>query len=152
MVQQSQQFLRGEFDWLRRGYSVTVECPILMMKGMSSSIRGAGMYHTTIGTHENASFFAKSAGQEAKYGLFYAYRVGGPPTYIENLCISGPAGYQSGLHNLVGIRMENTNGFYFQSCWFTSFEAGCAQPLPGVPGIQLTEPQWCRMLCAGSGS
>ena len=103
-----------------------------MMKGMSSSIRGAGMYHTTIGTHENASFFAKSAGQEAKYGLFYAYRVGGPPTYIENLCISGPAGYQSGLHNLVGIRMENTNGFYFQSCWFTSFEAGCAQPLPGV--------------------
>jgi len=123
----------------------------MMMKGMSSSIRGAGMYHTTIvrcplsrctapiissfdgscawvfsqGSHENASFYAESAGQHAKYSLLYAYRVGGPPTYIEDLCISGPSNYQASFHNLVGIRMENTNGFYFKGVWFTAYEAGC---------------------------
>ena len=77
------------------------------------------------GSHENASFFAESAGQQAKYSLLYAYRVGGPPTYIEDLCISGPSNYQASFHNLVGIRMENTNGFYFKGIWFTAYEAGC---------------------------
>lgn len=107
------------------GYSINVaEAPIIFMKGMSSSIRGAGMYHTTIGTLENASFFGKSAGQQAKYNIILAYRAGGPPTYIEDMCISGPMGYQSSFHNLVGIRMENTNGFYFKGIWFTAYEAG----------------------------
>ena len=72
-------------------YSINVaEAPIIFMKGMSSSIRGAGMYHTTIGTRENSSFFAESAGQWAKYNVILAYRAGGPPTYIEDMCISGP--------------------------------------------------------------
>ena len=80
--------------------------------------------HTTIGTHENASFFALTAGQQAKYNVILAYRAGGPPTYIEDLCISGPANYQSTFHNLVGVRMENTNGFYYKGIWFTAYEAG----------------------------
>ena len=72
-------------------YSINVnEAPIVMMKGMSSSIRGAGMYHTTIGCRENASFFGESAGVQAKYSIILAYRAGGPPTYIEDMCISGP--------------------------------------------------------------
>jgi hypothetical protein len=86
------------------GYSINVaEAPIVFMKGMSSSIRGAGMYHTTIGTRENASFFAESAGQQAKYNVILAYRAGGPPTYIEDMCISGPVRSQSAAASVAGV-------------------------------------------------
>lgn len=110
------------------------------------------------GSHENASFFAESAGQQAKYSLLYAYRVGGPPTYIEDLCISGPSNYQASFHNLVGIRMENTNGFYFKGIWFTAYEAGYVLTAESV--IQSTCDEPCRSAdfqtfaspCTGSGS
>ena len=81
-------------------------------------------YHTLIGGKENASFFDKSIGQVAKYQIIWAYRAGGPPTYIEDMCISGPMNYSPDYHNLVGIKMQNTNGFYFKGIWFTAYEAG----------------------------
>ena len=92
-------------------YSINVaECPIIMMKGMSSSIRGAGMYHTTLQTKEDSSFFANTAGQLAKYQVIWAYRPGGPPTYIEDMTILGCQNYGVNNKNLVGVKMTNTNG------------------------------------------
>ena len=64
---------------------------IKIMKGMEVSIRGAGMYHTTLQTKENSTFFGDAARSSGKpmYELINAYRPGGPPTYIEDLALMG---------------------------------------------------------------
>ena len=65
---------------------------------------------------ENGTFFGRPEhiGQVAKFAVIYAYRAGGPPTYIEDMCIKGAVGNKPEYHNLVGVKMTNTNGFYFK--------------------------------------
>ena len=65
---------------------------------------------------ENGTFFGKPEhiGQVAKFAVIWAYRAGGPPTYIEDMCIKGAVGNKPEYHNLVGVKMTNTNGFYFK--------------------------------------
>ena len=95
---------------------------IKIMKGMEVSIRGAGMYHTTLQAKENASFFSDPTRTNGKnmYELIDAYRPGGPPTYIEDLALMGCQNYSPSSHNLVGIKCTNTNGLFFKGIWFTA--------------------------------
>jgi hypothetical protein len=88
-----------------------------------------GMYHTTLGCKEDAAFFSQTAGQAGRYQIVLAYRPGGPPTYIEDMTISGPMNFESTFHNLVAVKMQNTNGFYFKVSpeWTTCWLAACCR-------------------------
>jgi hypothetical protein len=99
---------------------------IKIMKGMEVSIRGAGMYHTTLQAKENASFFSDPTRTNGKqlFELIDAYRPGGPPTYIEDLALMGCQNYSPSSHNLVGVKCTNTNGLFFKGIWFTAMDAG----------------------------
>ena len=108
-------------------YAINVDGgSIKLMKGMEVSIRGAGMYHTTLQTKENSTFFADPArtnGQQT-FEIIDAYRPGGPPTYIEDLALMGCQNYSPSNHNLVGVKCTNTNGLFFKGIWFTAMDAG----------------------------
>ena len=93
-------------------YAINVDGgSIKLMKGMEVSIRGAGMYHTTLQTKENSTFFGDPSRTNGKqtYEIIDAYRPGGPPTYIEDLALMGCQNYS---YLLRGMYMSSNPPMY----------------------------------------
>lgn len=82
---------------------------------MRATLSGAGMYQTVL---------TKTTGHFNNDYVLRLYRIGGVPTVIRDLCLSGPFG--GGTANFTLIDQANTNGVHIQSCWLTTCQKGIA--------------------------
>lgn len=96
-----------------------------IMRDMSQNIEGDGVYETYITTKENAAFFAANNPSTTNaYQIFNFYRIGGPPTNIQELSILGPNNYGVTTDNLTCIWCRNINGVTFRELWLSAARYG----------------------------
>ena len=107
---------------------------------MEGLLYGDGAYRTTLTYKTEAPGKIvngyKDGRPQAGNALLHQYRViGGPPSYIRDMCLAGTADSIQGT----GIYMQNCNQHHLDNLWITSFTHGIKQDFQCNDGPFLTK-------------